>query len=171
MSRLFFAITPDKAIIDELNIAVQCLNPTGNEKIVANNKLHLTLRYIGSASDEIKNAVIKSVNKIYNPVFTIKIDKQEYWNKPKISVFVPDTIPGELIELVEALEHICVEIGLSEENRGFKPHITVIRHSINHQSVSVFKTISWQVRDFVLLNSETIDGKLQYTEIGRWHLY
>jgi len=170
MSRLFFAITPDKAIIDEVNIAVQHLKPSCNEKIVANDKLHLTLRYIGSATDEIKNAVIKSVNKTHKPVFTLKIDKQEFWNKPKISVLVPDSVPDELIELVEALEHVCVENGLPEENRDFKPHITVIRHSIKHQSDSKLNTISWQVSDFVLLNSETIDGKLQYTEIGRWRL-
>jgi len=170
MSRLFFALVPDKEIINELNLAVNVLKPTGTEKVVANDKLHLTLRYIGSASDQIRNAIIQSVNKTTNSSFTLNIDKQAYWNKPKISVLMPNSIPSELTALVEALESICIENGLPKDNRQYKPHITVIRNTNDQRPEMKLKTISWHIRDFVLLNSETINGKLQYTEIGRWVL-
>ena len=74
------------------------------------------------------------------------------------------------MELIEALEHICVASGLPGESRNYNPHITVARHSKHKQSNINIEPISWVVSDFVLLNSESLDGEIKYTEIAKWRL-
>jgi len=170
MSRLFFALVPDQKTTNAFNRAVLELKHTKYEKVVEEEKLHLTLRYIGSIKEEIMNSLLNSVNNLKKATFTLHIREQKFWIKPEITVLVPDMIPDALSDLVDELENICIENGLPEECRKFKPHITVIKRSEKHIMHKPFVTISWKVSDFVLLNSEMIDGKLRYTEIARWYL-
>jgi len=170
MSRLFFALVPDQKTTKAFNRAVLELKHTKNEKVVEEEKLHLTLRYIGSIKEEVMNSLLNSVNKLKKATFALHISEQEFWIKPEITVLVPDMIPDALSDLVEELENICIDNGLPKECRKFKPHITVIKHSERHGMNKTFAKISWKVSNFVLLSSEVIDEKIRYTEIARWYL-
>lgn len=171
MSRLFFALVPNNQTLTELNQTVQQLKPSDSEILVPDEILHLTLRYLGEVSDEALNTIRRSVDNINHSAFSLNIEKQQYWKKPSLSVLVPNEIPVELTELVEDLETICVSSGLHEESRAFRPHITVIKKSVNHQLEDKLKKVAWKVNDFVLLNSEQKAGKIKYTKIAQWSLY
>lgn len=170
MSRFFFALMPEQKTIDELNQVVRFIKPITKEKVVGNEKLHLTLRYMGPVTDEIIGSIIDSIERVQISSFTLRLVKFEYWEKAEVTVLVPDNIPNELTELFETLEQICVGNGLSNESRSFKPHVTVIKKSLLHNSKNKPGMIFWKINDFVLLHSQTIKGILTYTEIGRWNL-
>ena len=170
MSRLFFALIPEKSTRADINQAIQQINPDKYEKIIKNEKLHITLRYLGNVSTDVLKEINRSVDNIKQPEFSLTIDKLEYWKRPSLSVLIPSKIPKPLTDLVAELEKICIACGLTEESRAYKPHVTIIRKSLDHQSGHNLKTVNWKVKNFVLLNSETVDGKVIYTKIGQWGL-
>lgn len=170
MSGLFFAIVPDKKALAGIVAAVQQLNPERSERLVSSKNIHMTLRYIGIVSDELLNTIKNDAGEINLQAFTLTMDKTECWKKPGITVIAPSETPATLSTLVEALERICISAGLAAENKPFRPHVTVLKKSRSQRINKQLNAVTWTVKDFVLLVSDTVKGEIVYTEIGRWGL-
>ena len=95
-------------------------------------KLHLTLKFLGSTEEDLIPKVIDIVDRNARRAesFTIEISGAGAFPSAKaarvlwLGVHEPT---GTLKELANNIEDDCTELGFKHENRAFKPHLTLAR--------------------------------------------
>ncbi|MDH0748804.1 RNA 2',3'-cyclic phosphodiesterase [Pseudomonas sp. GD03842] len=127
-SRLFFAIgcsTPLKKEISRwrtsLSLRVGRPVPTAN--------FHLTLLFLGSV-DKAKIADLctaASNVKVPERKLTVLLNRLEVWRKSGALVLTPENPPQEVMRLAYALEQSMLPFGNDQEQKEFRPHLTLAR--------------------------------------------
>jgi 2'-5' RNA ligase len=92
-------------------------------------QLHLTLRFIGDADDDLFNGVKNSLSKITFPPFEMRLARVGHFppGKPARIVWVGVEQRPELLLLQKEVEVLLVNAGIPPEPRPFSPHITLAR--------------------------------------------
>lgn len=176
--RIFIAVEISDAVKDELKSVQDKLNalcPKG--KYTARNNFHLTLRYIGEVDTQtyysIKRAIDECVNAVYP--FTLSLDKVGSFQKKSRHILWAG-LKGEmdsLFSLYTKLEACLSEIGLSKEDRSYKPHITLGRHiHMQHSIDEINKLIQLNplelsVKSLSIMESINLKGQLIYRPLYR----
>ncbi|OWP57342.1 MAG: 2'-5' RNA ligase [Thermoplasmatales archaeon B_DKE] len=96
---------------------------------VSTPELHITLHFLGETSNEVAEEVVKAIGKIRYQKFTVEM--------VGIGFFPSESRPRVLYINVKAFPHalyslLMSSIGLTPDEKGFVPHITVARI---HQTV------------------------------------
>lgn len=91
--------------------------------------LHLTLRFIGEAGEEIRDRLIAPLGEIEIDRFNLCISGVGYFPPGKHPEIVWAGIEENtvLLNLQYRVETVCRAIGLKAEERSFMPHITIGR--------------------------------------------
>ena len=163
-------IVPDDKTLADIVKPAKTLSSYKNESIVESKNIHMTLRHLGMVSNELIKVIKHDVSRINLETFTITIDKAEIWKKPGITVQTPNARPATLLKLVDEIERIYIRSSLESEKKPFRPHLTVIKKSQHFLNKVMLKPVTWPVKNFFLLESKTVKGKIVYTEKGRWNL-
>jgi len=169
--RLFFAIVPDKSQQCELFDLAKNVQLVSTEKITPANMMHMTLRYIGPVSNDIKNCLISKADQLVDSSFTLHLNKTAYWKKPQVTWAGSNEVDSGLLSLVDSIESICQQCGVSAENRAYIPHVTLLKKSIMHSAIQLKEPIEWQVKQFVLVESVSSSSGVVYNIIKDWLLH
>lgn len=90
---------------------------------------HLTLLFLG-AVDKAKIAdICSAASKVKAPgkPLTIVLDRLEVWRKSGALVLAPEDPPTEVMRLAYALEQAMLPFGSDQEQKEFRPHMTLTR--------------------------------------------
>jgi len=95
-------------------------------------KLHLTLKFLGSIDEALVNRVCEVVqrNPAKTPTFTIGISGTGAFpssKSPRVLWLGVNEPTGNLKTLAQSLNTDCENVGFEAENRPFKPHLTLAR--------------------------------------------
>lgn len=168
--RLFFALWPDEAVRLELvRISRQLAVPPGAKRMTPEN-LHLTMAFIGTQPPEVQACMEEQAAAIQVPPFTVTLDELGFFARPQV-VWLGDRNPPEpLLHLANALKHAQLNCGLEPEERAFQTHLTLMR-KVRHPP-GPFKPdpITWPVKEFVLVASETLPEGAKYRIVRRFSL-
>ncbi|HJX84418.1 MAG TPA: RNA 2',3'-cyclic phosphodiesterase [Candidatus Angelobacter sp.] len=144
--------------------------------------LHVTLKFIGEASDarvqEIKNAL----STVQAAPFAIKFQDVGFFPNPKSPrVFWVGMSAGEALpQLAATVDAALVKVGVPGEEKAYRPHLTVARtgsgpgakHQLqplaNAEAPPQFGTM--MAREFWLYRSEPQRGGSRYTKLERFGL-
>ncbi len=89
-------------------------------------KLHLTLKFIGSFKEELLNDLIKELSFIENyPEFELQLTNFGFF-KPRI-IWVGLSAGEKLFKLADDLNKHLVKLNIETEEKLFKPHLTLLR--------------------------------------------
>lgn len=131
--RTFLALDLEEATLDRLEIARRGLDsPGAGARWVARESLHLTLRFLGDVPDEILAQVCDLAAGGAGFVKPFEYEVRGLVAVPPagplrmIWAGVEDPT-GRLAELQAHLAAAMTGLGLREEERGFRPHITLAR--------------------------------------------
>lgn len=133
MPRLFIGVelsTQTKLLLN--NIALDLSNNFRDLKLVQQDNLHLTLKFLGDTQESKLVAIIstlREVAKIFRK-FSFTLDAPGCFPKANnATVFWIGVRHGfsELSELAKEIDIALGNIGFHEENKPFKPHITIAR--------------------------------------------
>ncbi len=168
--RLFFALWPDETVRQELvGVSRQLSMPPGAKRVVTDN-LHLTMAFIGTQGPEVQACLEQQAAAIQVPPFTLTFDQLGFFAKPQV-VWLGDKNPPEpLLHLAKSLKHAQLNCGLEPETRPFQTHLTLMRKVRHPPEPFQPKPVTWPVRDFVLVASETLPEGAQYRIIRRFSL-
>ena len=75
-----------------------------------------------------------------------------------------------LDQLITALQQGLAAAGFPNDNREFKPHVTLLRNLKHVLEPQAITPIGWQVDSFVLVESVKTDRRMHYQILQRWPL-
>jgi 2'-5' RNA ligase len=164
--RLFFALWPDAQVRAQLAGASR----RWARRPVADDKLHMTLLFLGGRSERERVCFAEAASKICSEPFDLYLDYLGGWPRAGIQWLGVSQVPGVLPGLLTKLTAVLEPCGFEAEKRPFVPHITLAR-KVRHPKVKAgLEAIRWRVRDFVLVESAVVAGGARYEVLQRWPL-
>jgi RNA 2',3'-cyclic 3'-phosphodiesterase len=174
MPRLFFGLEIPPEIKNRL---LKVRHSVSGAKWQVDEQLHITLLFLGSAEEEQLNAVCDSAREIQNEAFSVQIAGLGCFGQPRkpraLWAGVQPVTP--MTDLQQALQKRLEQLGFVQENRKFRPHVTLARFKREAGSVEALLTEQgdqvfgeFPVTEFVLFDSKPGPTGSVYTVIKRF---
>ena len=168
--RLFFALWPDDALRREMGrLLGKAVGRDGGRPVPAEN-LHNTLKFLGSVTPEQLTCIRQVAEGVRAGPFTLSLDRLGHFPRPRVIWLGASQLPAALRELVQQLERGLAGCGFPTERRPYQAHVTLMRKARQPPREETCQPLSWQVADFVLVESQTLPSGAEYQVIGRWPL-
>ncbi len=137
-------------------------------RLVHKADLHITLQYLGQASEEQLDCVKAAALRVDVAAFRLEIDSIHHWRRPRVLWAGLAEMPDELYSLVRQLGEQLTLCGFPPEDRSYRPHVTLARKIKAATSFQLTDSVPWRVNEFVLVASHT-DGRVpRYEPIARF---
>ncbi len=141
---------------------------------------HITLKFIGNVPELKLNSILEKISLIENlPVFECSLNRFGFFysnRKPKILWMGMEVLP-ELDPFVKILNGNLVEIGIPEEEKYFKPHLTILRLKGFENELFIekfkdfhFEPINFTANEISLMESKLLPSGAIYREIKKYKL-
>ncbi len=164
--RLFFAAWPPPAAARTLaQWAREAQRATGG-RATAEDKIHLTLAFLGEANEAKALAAAKRVSA---PAHDLPIEEARYWGDNRIVWAGPRETPPPLLELFNSLQLELYKENFILERRPFAAHVTLIRKA-RAATLPPVPAVGWPVKEFLLVRSRLSSGGSTYEPVGRFPL-
>jgi len=163
---LFFALWPDHRQRDRMRDFITPVAKLVDGRAVDRRNWHVTLAYIGDFPENRIDELHTAKQGVTVEPFRLRLDKLEFWPRPKIAALVPPTVPAELERLVADLQGQILAAGVNPEHqRVYRPHITVVRNarSFETQRLAQSAVIEWS--SFELVESVSERGGVTYRPV------
>jgi len=168
--RLFFALWPDDALRRNLAEAANTILVKGESRQVPQSNLHMTLHFIGNVYFDEMACMRDRARRVEAAAFELQLDCQGQFTRPRVGWLGCRRTPDALVELHRQLGDSLKECGYRPEARPYHPHVTVAR-KIDTVSVNEnFKSISWPVRSFALIEVQPAENGVLYRAIETFPL-
>ena len=162
---LFFALWPDNRQRDRMRDFISPVAKEIDGRATDRRDWHITLAYIGDLEERFIRELQESACAIQFEPFRLRLDRLEFWPRPKIAALVPPRIPPEHEKLVEALRGIIVAAGIEPATRVYRPHITVVRNARPFETHRLAQSATTEWSSFELVESITERGNTIYRPI------
>ncbi|MCW8330532.1 RNA 2',3'-cyclic phosphodiesterase [Photobacterium sp. SDRW27] len=129
--RLFLALPLDLNPADQRAFRHLCQLANelpGDGRPVPEANIHLTLAFLGMVSQLQKEDLIRLVDAITLPEFTVHCSSLKYRKRSRLVWLGCDSVPPPLAQLAANLKQAAEQVGLEQEERPFLPHITLKKH-------------------------------------------
>ena len=164
--RLFFALWPDDGVrVKLLRVAREYVRRPPS---AAN--LHMTLVFLGDCTSQQLLCSRQAAAGLECPMFELEVDYLGAWPRAGIQWLGLGKAPAALPELVGQLQRALTGCGFEPEKRRYVPHITLARNVRNPLVRPALEAVHWSVGDFVLAESVSVPGGVEYRVLDRWPL-
>lgn len=153
MARLFLALWPDDAVRAELVRWRDAWHWPRSASPVADGKLHLTLHFLGEVDEARLPELAEGFHVPFTP-FSIEMARPVVWHR-SIAVLEPLSVPGELLALYAALAERIARLGLTVEDRAYRPHVTMARRAGGATPPVSGPPVLWHTDGYALVQSKT----------------
>lgn len=161
--RLFFAVWPPRDTARALaGWAGEAAAVTAG-KATPEEKIHLTLAFLGSAEPAPAIAAAKGVKA---GGFELAVDSAKYWRGNHIVWAGPREMPAGLKTLVERLHDALLHADFVLERRPFAAHVTLVRKAQRPRALPALPVVRWPVSEFALVSSV----QASYKDVARFRL-
>jgi RNA 2',3'-cyclic 3'-phosphodiesterase len=150
-SRLFLALWPDPAVRDELRAWRDGWQWPRGASPVADDKLHLTLHFLGSQPSE-RVAELADGLAVPCAPFQVELGVAVVW-PGGVAVLEPSSTPPELLRLHANLSDALLKLGLVPEARPYRPHVTMARRAGGAVAPADGRQLAWEVTGYALVES------------------
>lgn len=170
-ARVFFALWPTDAERRELAVWQTALQPLCGGRAMRSDTLHATLVFLGEVEVARLEALQLAASEVASDRFVLTLDEARYWGHNHILYAAPCVVPQQLVQLVRELELHLIRHRFVFEQHEFKPHATLLRNAHwTDNSLPAMPPVLWDVRGFVLLQSELRNGEANYRILARFSL-
>jgi RNA 2',3'-cyclic 3'-phosphodiesterase len=150
-ARLFLALWPDEAVRPALKIWRDAwIWPAGAAPVAA-DKLHVTLHFIGDQPSERLPVLMEGLAVPFSP-FRVEFGRATVWHNG-IAVLEPHCAPAELLLLQSDLGSVLLDLGITPEERTYRPHVTMARKAIKAMPPVDGPAVAWDVTSYALVQS------------------
>jgi 2'-5' RNA ligase len=167
--RLFFALWPDNTVRAALQEQAKIMRADTDGRAVAESNLHVTLAFLGKVPLDLVSTVCAEAGCIRSGSFDLEIDQTGWWKKTGILWLAPSALPAGLNGLVHSLWDRLHPLGFKADFHKFRPHVTIAR-KCSHSASAALEPISWAIKNFALLESETHPKGARYRVLDQWSL-
>lgn len=138
---------------------------------VAAANMHITLAFLGEISAEKQAALTSMAGRIHQSGFTLHLDDAGQWLRSRVVWLGTRQPPRGLLQLANLLRAQAARSGCYQSPQPFHPHLTLLRNATHAVSIPA-PGFHWEipVSEFVLYESNFINGRTRYTPLQRWTL-
>lgn len=138
---------------------------------VAAANMHITLAFLGEISAEKQAALATMAGRIRQPGFTLHLDDAGQWLRSRVVWLGTRQPPRRLLQLANLLRAQAARSGCYQSPQPFHPHLTLLRNTAHAVPIPA-PGFHWEipVSEFVLYESNFINGRTRYTPLQRWTL-
>lgn len=169
--RVFFAIEIPTQIQRQI-VRWRAENfPDDAGRPVAAANMHITLAFLGEVSAEKQAALAKLAGRIRQPGFTLHLDDAGQWLRSRVVWLGTRQPPRGMLQLANMLRAQAARSGCYQSPQPFHPHLTLLRNTAHAVPIPA-PGFHWEipVSEFVLYESNFINGRTRYTPLQRWTL-
>lgn len=159
---LLFALWPDDRQRDRMRDFIVPVTKLVDGRAVDRREWHVTLVYIGELDERYIPELQAAAKAITFEPFKLRLDRMEFWARPKIAAMVPPTVPAELDKLVADLGGIVFAAGVEIQQRTYRPHVTVVRNARPFETERLGQSASTDWSSFELLEVLRERGSTTY---------
>ncbi|HLX23871.1 MAG TPA: RNA 2',3'-cyclic phosphodiesterase [Usitatibacter sp.] len=166
--RLFFALWPDDVVRAGIAVVAASIAARAGGRAVPAAKLHLTLTFLGDVADERVADAVEAASSVRGRGFEVVLDVLGSFRDARVAWAGLSSVPPGLAALQSSLDLELRERNFALDDRPFAAHATLARRIAKSIPREAMAPIAWNVREFVLVRSET--GRGSYTVMERWKL-
>lgn len=182
MTRLFVALKiPDEIIKKIFELRNEILPDWGKYKWEKENKIHLTLKFIGEVDDNKVGQISQSLSFIENYFkFDCKLSRFGFFFKKGAAkiLWVGLASDNTLYKLVEEINNILEKLSIPKEERKFKSHLTLLRlknkdyyrFPVKNFQEFTIPEIKFTTNETLLIKSKLLPETSEYTIIKKYKL-
>jgi len=163
--RLFFALWPDNRQRDRLRDVINSVAKSVEGKAVDRRNWHVTLPYIGQFEERQVSDLQELAAQVEVQPFRLVFDRLEFWARPKVACLAAATVPPELEQLVSSLNDVLQFVGVTPEDRTYRPHITVSRSTRAFTTERLTQRAMTEWSGFELMESVSGPGGVSYVPL------
>jgi 2'-5' RNA ligase len=167
--RLFLALWPDQSLQETLYSLARRLQKTQGGRRTRKENIHLTLVFLGQVHADKEMELRNRLRQVEAAPFELVIDKSGSFAQARVNWVGPSLQPRSLKGLYNAIRMIAQDVGYRGDNRGFTPHITLLRKS-SETVVHDIRPLSWQVNSFYLIESVQTRAGVHYQVVEEFKL-
>jgi len=168
--RLFFALWPSDLTRQSIVEAFSNLSPPAKGNIIRSDNLHLTLHFVGQATEEVKQCMHAAAQSIDVNKFEFKLDCFGYFPRAKMLWMGCSEQSTGLTMLHKVLGVALERCGYQCEARAYTPHLSLMRKCVKPEISQSDFSIPWRVNEFVLVESLTVEHGVSYKVIEKYPL-
>ncbi len=169
-ARIFFAIWPDEETRDWICQSASRLVLDKGARRVPEYNLHLTLHFIGNVFYEELDCLRQRARRVRAERFSLTLDEFGLFRKPRVAWLGCHQIPEGLARLHSILGQELSHCEFRPEKRAYCPHVTLLRKTTRDPSDVGIEPRSWQVDNFVLIESRNVDNGVKYEVLETYPL-
>jgi 2'-5' RNA ligase len=130
--RTFVAVFPPQDVREALFRAAQNLRTSGDFRLVSQEKIHLTLKFLGDVAEEDLDTIEKTLQPIsegHNPFEVSTSGFGAFPSEKKARILWTGIEQGSehLRTVAEEVDNLLAPAGFERENRPYVPHLTLGR--------------------------------------------
>jgi len=168
--RLFFALWPSVQVRESVVEAARPLVHEMDACAIAAKNFHITLHFIGSITDDVKDCVHQAARSVTFEPFDLSLDRFGFFGKAKIFWIAAQTMPAELKLLHKNLGAALSACDFQPDPRPYSPHVSLLRKVKTSAIDSPEFSINWHVDEFVLVESVSVPEGVDYKVIEKYPL-
>ena len=168
--RLFFALWPDQPTRAALARTARPLLGACSGRPVPVANYHVTLAFLGSMPAARLDSIRAAAGTVRATAFELEFDCHGHWSRARVAWLGCRQPPPAAGVLASSLWTALAPLGLEPEQRPFRPHLTVLRDCRSCEWPGPVMPVTWPVRHFALLRSETLPEGARYEIVERWPL-
>lgn len=153
-SRLYLALWPDRDTQNKLQSMRHTWTWPNGVSLAKPEALHLTLHFLGDVPDARIPELIKELKVPVRP-FDLLLSRHQL-TANGIAVVKPASIPAELKILHDWLDETLGKLGIINEKRTYRPHVTFARKAVNAipPTLQQVQPVLWRVTGYALVKSQ-----------------
>ena len=160
--KLFFSLWPDDRQRDRLRDVISPAVRLIDGRAVPRNNWHITLLFVGEFPESALTGLLQRSQEIQFEPFRTRLDKIEYWPRPKVACLVPTSMPSELARLNQQLKNLLNDAGFLMEEQRFRPHMTICRNARPFETQRLAQPAITEWSRFELMESVSSRGEVSY---------
>jgi len=166
--RLFFALWPSPQVRSNIEKAVHPVLHDLHGRITPIHDLHMTLHYVGSSTDEMRDCLHEAATSIKFTPFQLSLDHFGYFKKARVMWMGVNAIPAELDCLQKDLGDALSGCEFHGDKRPYTPHVSLVKKCTDPVQLYEGGAVVWTVEDFVLVESVPCDRGVTYQVLERY---
>jgi 2'-5' RNA ligase len=164
--RLFFALWPPEDL--QARLAAWANKAAGKGRAMRRENIHLTLAFLGATAPALLPELKALAAGVRFDAFRLALGRIGYWKHNRIIWCGASEEPDALTALVGDLRAQLDAAGMRYDPKPFVSHVTLVRNAAGLPAAPVWVPLAWEVRDFALVVSNSVEGRVSYPVLQRF---
>ena len=168
--RLFFALWPDRELIESLRHRLPGLLKAVKGRILTPPQWHVTLEFLGNVAESRLDELRSMAGALQGETIDLSFDRLEHWRRPRLICLSASVTPRALAGLVGDLRKTLRDSDFRVDERDYKPHLTLARNVRRAPPRASIDPLAWHADSFALVESVTDRAGAVYRPLAQWPL-